>query len=71
MLPQTKLEPALDLWLTFLQEMESYTPEMAALFPNLVAVLDRDFDNLKRSLDILVAYCAVGGVALMQVHGTL
>lgn len=59
----------MDLWLVLLHELEEYVEDMSRLFPNLVGLLRRDFDNLKVALDIIVAYAVVGGAAFMRTHG--
>mmetsp|Transcript_2808 Transcript_2808/g.8559 ORF Transcript_2808/g.8559 Transcript_2808/m.8559 type:complete len:998 (+) Transcript_2808:231-3224(+) len=64
------VEDVLDLWIVVLRNLETYTEEVSKLFPNIVALIERDFDNLKPALDILSACVVIGGIDFMRTHSS-
>lgn len=59
----------MQLWLVVLRETETYTDQASALFPQLVRVFNRDFDNLGVGMNLIDVYAVVGGMDFMRVHG--
>ena len=65
------IEPGVELWLEAVCSAPEYTEELHSLFPNLHALLMRDFDHLPSGMDLIDAYVLLGGDTFMQAHGAL
>ena len=65
------VEPGVELWLEAVCSAPAYTEELHALFPNLHALLMRDFDHLPSGMALVEAYVLLGGDTFMRAHGAL
>lgn len=64
------LEDGLQLWQTTLKNAPTITPQLLALFPHLVPVMDRNSEHLQITMKIIESYVLLAGAAFLQLHST-
>ncbi|MCO5560305.1 hypothetical protein L7F22_013917 [Adiantum nelumboides] len=62
------LEDGLQLWQITLKHAPVISPQLLALFPHLVAVMDRNSEHLQVAMKIIASYILLGGLSFLQLH---
>ncbi len=60
------LEDGMELWLELMRKSSAYSMEMHQLFPQLLAIMDRDFDQLRGSTNLVESYILLGRLQFMN-----
>ncbi|KAH7441944.1 hypothetical protein KP509_03G063300 [Ceratopteris richardii] len=62
------LEDGLQLWHITLKHAPKITPELMAIFPHLIPVLDRSTEHLEIAMKIIESYVLLAGLGFLQLH---
>ncbi|KAK4268564.1 hypothetical protein QN277_025205 [Acacia crassicarpa] len=64
------LEDSMLLWEATLSHASSMVPQLLSYFPRLVGIMERSFDHLQVSVNIIEDYIILGGSQFVSVHGS-
>ncbi|CAM6098378.1 unnamed protein product [Calypogeia fissa] len=62
------LEDGMLLWQTTLRHAPVMVPQLLALFPHLVQVMEKSFDHLQVAMNIIESYILLGGAEFLRHH---
>lgn len=62
------LEDGMQLWKEAVRQAPVMSPQLMALFPNLVPIMMRNFDHLTDAVQIIESYVLVGGADFLHHH---
>eukprot|EP00271_Cylindrocystis_brebissonii_P019770 TRINITY_DN6200_c0_g1_i2.p1 TRINITY_DN6200_c0_g1~~TRINITY_DN6200_c0_g1_i2.p1 ORF type:complete len:451 (-),score=102.92 TRINITY_DN6200_c0_g1_i2:173-1402(-) len=63
------LEDGMQLWLTTLRHAPAMVPPLLHLFPNLIPIMERNFDHMMVAMKLLESYILIGGSEFLGHHG--
>ncbi|XP_065852108.1 uncharacterized protein [Euphorbia lathyris] len=64
------LEDSMLLWEATLSHAPAMVPQLLAYFPCLLEIMERSFDHLQASVNIIESYIILGGTEFLSVHAS-